>query len=366
MSIIELAKQTIQNMQPYKPGKPIEELQRELNIEGPIIKLASNENPLGPSPLAVAAASQALNQVNFYPDGSGYLLKEKLAKKYAVDLNQITLGTGSDNLVNLIAQTFVKANDEVIICQYGFLAYLVATLGIEGQPILVNAKQWKTNLPAMLEAITPNTRVIYLANPNNPTGTWFTHAEFQQFIEQVPQHVIVVLDEAYHEYLADNPNYPNALSLLNSYENLCILRTFSKIYGLAGLRVGYAFSQAPLADLLNRVRLPFNVNSPALAAATAALDDIEHVKKSLQCNRQGMEYLETFLQEKNIEYIPSGANFITIDCKRNANEIYEALLRQGIIVRPLAANKMPQHLRISIGTSDQLQRLTTAITPLFN
>lgn len=358
-AIKKLANQGVMTLQPYIPGKPIEELQREMGITD-VVKMASNENPLGPSALALKAASDALLRIDRYPDGSGHELKRALAKYLSVSSNQITLGNGSDNVLALITHAFVKPDEEVIISEYAFATFTIITHVANAQPIFAPCKEWKHNLAAMAKLVTDKTKLIFIANPNNPTGTYNTEQELLTLLNNVPPSVIVVVDEAYCEYITQ-ADYPNSLKLLDKFPNLIITRTFSKIYGLAGLRVGYGVSSAEIAEILNRVRLPFNVNSIALAAATAALDDFAHREDSLRVNQYGMEQLTTALKEMRLNYIPSVTNFVTIDVQRNAVQIYHDLLHEGIIVRPLAAYHMPTHIRVTIGLQDQNERFIQAL-----
>ncbi len=354
---------SIRSLQPYKSGKPIEAVRREFNIDSEIIKLASNENPLGASSKVVRVLNE-YQAFNYYPDSSGYILKQAIANKYRLNQEQLTLGNGSDNLINLLAQAYLPAQSHAIVCQYGFLPYKIAALGVEAKVTAVASINWCCNLQGMVSAIDDMTRMIMIANPNNPTGTWLTHDAIAQFMQQVPSRIIVLLDEAYLEYIEDDPLYHNSLALLKQYRNLVVLRTFSKIYGLAGLRVGYSISDPEIADYLNRIRLPFNVSTPALLAATEALSDNQHVLASKQQNQQGMAILKDFCGSVGLSYIPSAANFLTIDFQGKAGLICQQLLKQGIIVRSLHPYRMSNHLRISIGTNAQLQRLTDCLIKL--
>lgn len=359
---VELANPGIRDLKPYQPGKPIEELRRELGIDD-IIKLASNENPLGASPKGIEAALNVVPDVAIYPDGSGYQLKNVLADKFKIDAEKITLGNGSDSLLAMFVQAFVKPGDEVITSQYAFAPFSILTKTNHGTPVIVPAKQWSYDLPAMLAAINDKTRIIFIANPNNPTGTWLTETQLTNFLKQVPDNVIVVFDEAYYEYI-DHPDYPNSIALQENYPNLIITRTFSKIYGLAGLRIGYSITTTQIASVLNRIRLPFNVSVPALVAAAAALQDDEHVKKSLRVNQLGMQQLSEGFERLKLEYIPSVCNFLTVDVGRDGQQVYQELLKHGIIVRPLVPYGMPNHLRISIGSEHENSRLIDALTEI--
>ena len=364
LNFCDLAVPGGRELKPYQPGKPIDELQREYGLLE-VIKLASNENPLGPSRKALAAIEQGMAELARYPDGNGFILKQALSDKFAVQLNQITLGNGSNDILELVARTFVQPGQEVIFSQHAFAVYPIATQAVGGKAVIVPAKEWGTDLDAMAKAINENTRVIYIANPNNPTGTWIEEAALRRFLDKVPEQVIVVLDEAYFEY-AIHPamnahNYPDGMHLLNQYPNLIVSRTFSKAYGLAGLRVGYAISQAVIADLLNRVRQPFNVNSLALLAATAALHDQAHLENSVTVNATGMRQLTEAFQQMGLAFIPSVGNFVSVDMAKTAQPIYMALLKHGVIVRPVANYEMPNHLRVTIGSDKENTKFLTAL-----
>lgn len=360
----ELAVPGIRHLAPYQPGKPIDELQREYGLSK-IVKLASNENPLGPCPKAIAAIKSELSELARYPDGNGFTLKKKLSENLQVRLNQITLGNGSNDLLEFAARTFAQAGDEIIFSRHAFAVYPIVTQAIGAKAVVVPAKNWGHDLEAMLAAITGRTRVIFIANPNNPTGTWLGETELADFLANAPERVIVVLDEAYFEY-AVNPSmgaegYPDGMKLLAKYNNLIVSRTFSKAYGLAGLRMGYAVSSPAIADLLNRVRQPFNVNSLALVAACAALDDQDHIEKSVELNVKGMVALKTAFNKMKLEFIPSVGNFICVDVGKNAAPVYLALLKKGVIVRPVANYEMPNHLRVTIGTRQENEMFLQAL-----
>jgi len=342
----------VQGLQPYQPGKPIEELEREYGIQN-AIKLASNENPLGVSPRLLQSLPSVLAELARYPDGNGFLLKQALSNKHSVKMDTITLGNGSNEVLELIARAFVTPADSVIFSQYAFAVYPIVTQAIGATAIVTPARDWGYDLAAMQTAIQANTKVIFLANPNNPTGTWVDKTSLKTFLEAVPEHIIVVVDEAYFEYACENPAYPDSSQWLSTYPNLIVCRTFSKAYGLAGLRVGYALSDSDIANLLNRVRQPFNVNSLALRAATLVLQDTEHLQQSLAVNREGMQQLTEAFEEMGVEYIPSLGNFVTVKVKRLGVDIYKKLLFEGIIVRPLAPYQMPHHLRITVGLDEE-------------
>lgn len=356
---IALANSGVQGLQPYQAGKPIEELQRELGLDR-VVKLASNENPLGPSAAAMAAAREALAGTHRYPDSSGYRLKAVLAERNGVGAEQITLGNGSNDVLDLVARVFLQPGRSAVFSQYAFVVYPIATQACGARAIVTPARDWGHDLEAMAAAIEPDTSLVFIANPNNPTGTWLRHAELEAFLQRVPEHVIVVLDEAYNEYV-DHPEFPRSLELLRQFPNLVVMRTFSKAYGLAGLRVGYSLSSAAIADLINRVRAPFNVTSAGLAAAEAVLGDDAYLRESIRVNREGMEQLEAGFSNLGLNRIPSVANFIAVEFNTDTSALYQALLREGVIVRPVAAYQMSDHLRISIGLPDENAILLKAL-----
>ncbi len=359
MQYINIANEGVKSLSPYQAGKPIEELERELGITN-IIKLASNENPFGFPESAKQAIINQLNDLTRYPDANGFELKAAVSKKFGVAPNQVTLGNGSNDLLELFAHTFAGEKDEIIYSQYAFIVYPLVTKAINAVAREIPAKNWGHDLDGFLAAINEKTKLIFIANPNNPTGNFLTEAEVERFLAQVPENVIVVLDEAYTEFTAENERL-NSFGLLQKYPNLIISRSLSKAYGLAGLRIGYAASNPEIADLLNRVRQPFNCNSLALASAVAVMNDDEFVKKVAENNRLEMARYEAFCQAQGLEYIPSKGNFITIDFKQPAAPIYEALLREGVIVRPIAGYGMPNHLRISIGLPEENDRFFKAL-----
>ena len=345
----------VQGLQPYIPGKPVEELQRELGLER-IVKLASNENPLGPSPLGKAAAAGELDGLNWYPDDVGYGLKNALAARHGLAFEQITLGAGSSDVIDMVARSFLGPGRNAVYSAHSFAMYAIYTraTGAEGKvaPALpvTDAMPYGHDLDAMAALIDDDTRVVFIANPNNPTGTWLDADALYTFIESVPPDVVVVLDEAYTEYVTA-PDFPDGVAWLQDFPNLVVTRTFSKIYGLAALRVGYGFASAELTAVINRVRHPFNVNSLALAAARAALDDAAHIERSVANNSAGMtQYLDAF-REMGLASIPSVGNFVCVDVGRPGNEVFDEMLRLGVIVRPVGNYDLPNHLRITIGTA---------------
>lgn len=351
----------VAELKPYQPGKPIEALKRELNIHQ-VVKLASNENPVGPSPKAIEAIRRMSLDFHFYPEGSAYQLKQRLSEVHQRDVTQITTGNGSDEIFGMILKCFVQSHHEVMASQYAFAAYAIATKAHNAKFVEVPAKAWGCDLEAMLHRINENTRVIFIANPNNPTGTWIDTESLRQFLKAVPSHVLVVVDQAYFEYM-QTADYPNAADFLDEFENLLVTFTFSKIYGLAGLRVGYCLSSAKIADYLNRVRLPFNVNQVAQVAATAALGDEEHLACSLQTNQQGMLQLREGIAQLGWSSIEYTANFLTVEVP-NAQAIDQQLLQQGIIVRPLLPYGMSNHLRITVGLKRENEILLNALNSL--
>lgn len=353
-----LAVSGVQSLAPYVTGKPISELERELGISN-IVKLASNENPLGPSPLALAAVERVLRETTLYPDGGGFALKKKIAERFRVDPARLTLGNGSNDLLDMIARVFLGPGRRSVFSQYAFSIYPIATQAVGAESVVVSARSFGHDLDKMAAAA-QNASVVWLANPNNPTGTWFDRAAFAGFMAAVPEKVVVVLDEAYSEYV-DDARYPNGLDYIARHANLIVTRTFSKAYGLAGLRVGYAASSPQVADLLNRVRQPFNVSTPALAAAEAVLDDSDYLARSVQSNREGLVQVAQGLTALGLGVIPSIANFITFDCARPAQPVFDALLREGVIVRPLAGYGLPRQLRVSIGTREENARFLQAL-----
>jgi histidinol-phosphate aminotransferase len=342
-----LATEGVRGLSPYEPGKPIEELERELGLAG-IVKLASNESPLGPSPRALDAARAALADIARYPDGNGFRLKAALAERLRVSPAQITLGNGSNDVLEFVARAFAGPGDEVVYSQHAFAVYPLATRAVGASGVAVPARDYGHDLGAMARAVTERTRVVFIANPNNPTGTWVDGNALATFVSALPEHVIVVVDEAYCEYV-DEEGYPDCTRWLAERTNLVVTRTFSKAYGLAGLRVGYAVSHPDLADLLNRVRQPFNVNSVALAAAEAALADGEHLARAVAVNRDGLAWLTEALDRMGLSYIPSIGNFVSLELPVDAEPVYQALLREGVIVRPVAGYGLPRHLRVSVG-----------------
>lgn len=364
MNLCDFAPEYIRAIQPYQPGKPISELAREMELdETGIVKLASNENPLGTSPLAQEAMIHALHDVARYPDGSGFELKKALSKIYDVDSEQIILGNGSNDVLDLAARVFLKPGATAIYSQHAFAVYPLVTQAIGANGISVPARDYGHDLAAMLDAITPETRMVFIASPNNPTGTLSNATDLLRFLERVSRDVLVVLDQAYNEYLPA-ANQTDSINWLQQFPNLVITRTFSKVYGLAGIRVGFGLAHPEIANLMNRVRQPFNVSSIGLAGALAALQDTEFVQRSHALNRAGMLQLTDGFRKLGLEYIPSYGNFISFRVEgdaANTQEIYQSLLRQGVIVRPLGIYEMPHHLRVTIGLESENQRFLESL-----
>jgi histidinol-phosphate aminotransferase len=357
-----LANSSIRNLIPYQPGKPTEELERELGIKSSI-KLASNENPLGPSQKVVFAVQQELQNAHIYPDGGCYELKQTLARFLSLIPEQITVGNGSENVLELIVKAYLNHDDVAILSQYAFLTIPIIVKSHGAFTKVVPAKNWAHDIDAMINAIDDKTRVLFLVNPNNPTGTYTNETDFVRLMNAVPPHVLVVVDEAYSEYIT-KLDYPDTQSYLDKYPNLIITRTFSKVYGLAALRLGYAVSSVEIADILNRARLPFNVSTIAAKAACAAINDQEHVIKSVTLNQKGLAQVEAGLKAMNLDFIPSIGNFITVDVS-DGMLVYKKLLQEGVIVRPLKAYDMPKHIRVSIGTEEQNNRFLKTMEELF-
>jgi len=344
----------------YVPGRPIEEVARELGLAADsIIKLASNENPFGPSPLALAAMQKALPTVNLYPDGNAFYLKRKLAAKLGVEPAHLVLGNGSNDIIEFIGHALLGPGADVVVSQYCFAIYPIVTKLFNGNVITVPAKHYGHDLPAMLRAITPKTRAIFVANPNNPTGTLATREEVIDFVNRVPDHVLCVMDEAYIEFL-ENPLDLSALVRSGARPNLLLMRTFSKIYGLAGLRVGYGIAHPDFIAALEKIRQPFNLNLLAQTAALAALDDDEHVRKTRANNLSGLRLFEQAFRAAKLEYVPSSGNFILVRVGEG-QRVFNELQKQGVIVRPMGGYQLPEWIRISIGTPQENERCLAAL-----
>ncbi|MEA3404550.1 MAG: histidinol-phosphate transaminase [Pseudomonadota bacterium] len=350
----------ISGIHPYIPGKPVSDLERELGLTK-ISKLASNENPLGASPAVHAAITSELSEIARYPDGSAYELKHRLAQFLNVSENQIAVGNGSNELLEMVARVFAGPGDEIVYSQYGFAVYPISAQVVGATGIEVPAKNWGHDLPAMLAAITEKTKVIYIANPNNPTGTVFGKEEWEAFISQVPKQVVVVLDEAYLEY-CDHSDYPNGVDYLSDYANLLVSRTFSKAYGLASLRIGYLLGCEEIIQYINQLRAPFNVNHYAQVGGVAAIQDQSFVDHVIELNKAGMQQVVLALTALGLDYIPSSGNFVVALFDGSAEAINQKLLENGVIVRPLANYGMANALRISIGTQTENQHFIDTLT----
>ena len=362
--IANLAPAYIRSIAPYQPGKPISDLARDKGLDpSQIVKLASNENPLGVSPNAHMAMMDALDDIARYPDGNSVLLRDAVCEKFNVTPAQLVFGNGSNDILELSARAFLAPGDEAVYSQHAFAVYSLVTQAVGATGIIVPAKQFGHDLDVMLKAITPKTRMVFVANPNNPTGTLIGKLELKKFLSAVPKHVLIMLDEAYDEYLTDELK-AESIGWLGEFDNLVISRTFSKAYGLAGLRVGFGVTSKEIADLMNRVRQPFNVNSIAQAAAVASLADDEFVERTRALNQAGMVQITQGLQRLGLSFIPSFANFVSFKVN-DAPRVYERLLNQGVIVRPIANYEMPDYLRVSIGLFSEnarfLEVLATAI-----
>jgi histidinol-phosphate aminotransferase len=354
-SLCDLAPSYIRSIAPYQPGKPIADLAREMQLNpAQIVKLASNENPLGVSPKARMAMEDALEEIARYPDGNSFALRDAVCGKFDVRSEQIVFGNGSNDILELAARAFLTPGTEAIYSQHAFAVYALVTQAVGAKGVVVPAKAFGHDLPAMLSAITDSTRMIFVANPNNPTGTLLGKAALLEFLEQVPAHVLVVLDEAYDEYLSLDLK-SESISWLGRFPNLIISRTFSKAYGLAGLRIGFGLGAAEVIDIMNRVRQPFNVNSVAQAAAVASLDDDAFVERSRALNQAGMLQITRGLEALSLDYIPSFGNFVSFRID-DAAGVYRQLLQHGVIVRPIANYEMPDYLRVSIGLFDENAR----------
>jgi len=355
----KLIREGVEDLIPYPPGKPIEELERELGIKGSI-KLASNENPLGPSPMAVQAVMDKLQGLHRYPDGSGYYLKTKLSEKFGVPISQIILGNGSNELIELIIRTFLSPGEQVVQAFPTFLVYEKVVKGAGGQMISVPLSDFRIDLNGIADAITAKTKIVFLTNPNNPTGSAFSKGEMSGFLEKIPDDIIVVLDEAYIEFVSDE-GVAQGLDFLSAHPLLAVLRTFSKLYGLAGLRMGYGFASEDLIDYMNRVRQPFNANTLAQAAAIAALDDSEFVSRTLKTVKEGLQYLYENLDEMGLEFLPTQTNFFLIKMPRKGKEIYEQMLKKGVIIRSMDSYGLPDHIRINVGLPEENKRFVRSL-----
>ena len=353
MSIWDYANTQLKDLVAYEPGKPIEEVARERGLRPEeIIKMASNENPLGPSPKALLAMQEAVKEVHIYPDGGGWKLRRAIAEKFGLELNNVILGSGSNEVIEFIGHAFLKPGDNIITAEHAFLVYNLMAKVFGADTIEVPDPGLIHDLDAMAAAITPNTKEIFIANPNNPTGTLVTQEQIDRFMEKVPPHVMVVFDEAYYEFL-DNP--PDTLKYVREGRNVIILRTFSKIQGLAGLRIGYGLGKPEIIEILQRTRQPFNTNSIAQAGALAGLLDEEHQNETKRITDQGRAFLEAQFSAMGLSYVPSYANFVLVKVG-DGNEVFRRMMDKGVIVRAMAAYKLPEWVRISVGTPEQCER----------
>jgi len=362
----ELTAPGINDLSPYEPGKPLDELERELGLSE-TIKLASNENPLGPSPRGLEAARNAVGGINLYPDDSGYRLKRKLAERLSVDPEQVILGAGSSDVIDMVARTFLAPGCNAVFSRYAFAMYPIYTTAAGAEARVAQAlppdhpeMPYGHDLEAMAALVNDRTRVVFIANPNNPTGTWLEREALRGFLQGLPEHLVVVLDEAYTEYVTA-PSFPDGVGWLDEFPNLIVTRTFSKIYGLAGLRVGYGVADQVLIELIGRVRHPFNVNAPGLAAAEAALDDTTFIERSRQLNAAGLEQLAGAFDAMGLKHIPSVGNFVTVALERDGAAVYDALLHKGVIVRPVANYGLPRHIRVTVGSEAENARFLDAL-----
>jgi len=359
--IRDLVPDYIRELAPYVPGKPIEEVERELKMHA--IKLASNENPLGPSPLAIEAAKKALAHSNRYPDGSGFYLREALSKRHAIPAENIILGGGSTELIDLSARMVLRSGGCGVTSYGSFPLYHIAVRATGARYVEIPMRDYTFDLSRMARELPAETRLIFLANPNNPTGTMFTAAEFDAFLARAPEHVLIVLDEAYCDFV-DRPDYSRSIEIVRGGRNLVVLRTFSKVYGLAGLRIGYGIGPASLLNEMNKIRGPFNTSGVAQAAALAALDDAEHVRRSVESNRAGLAQIADGLKKLGVQFIPSVANFILVSFGCDADPLAADLLKRGVIVRPMRWMGFPESIRVSVGTHAENEKFLHALAEL--
>ena len=351
MDLKKLVNKGIDGLSPYEPGKPIEDLERELGIKN-AVKLASNENPVGPSPKIIDSIEKIVKETHRYPDGNATRLKAKISTKFNILENQVTVGNGSNDIIEFVARSFLGPNDSAVYSEHAFAVYPLVVRAVGAMGIEVPAKNFSHDLEAMLDSIEENTKLIFIANPNNPTGSFIEQSELLNFLEKVPEEIIVLLDQAYFEYSSFETS-DLEFDVLERFPNLVISRSFSKAYGLAGFRVGYSVSSIAIADYLNRVRQPFNANSLALYAAEIALDDDQFIKKCLELNFEQKQILFNGLQASGFECLPSRANFISFDCREDSNDAFNKLLLEGVIVRSLRVYKMPNFLRVSVGLPEE-------------
>lgn len=358
MNTLDQVPEYIRSLVPYEPGKPIEEVEREYGIANSI-KLASNENPLGPSPKALGAIRERLEQLHLYPDGDCFYLKRGLAQKLGVAPENLIFGTGSNEIIELVARTFLRPGDEAVMARQAFVVYQLIVQAVGGVGKAVPLRDFTHDLDAIAAAVTPRTKVVFLVNPNNPTATIYRRDPWESFLKRISRDVLLIVDEAYFEYVQD-PDYPDSLRYQDEERAMLTLRTFSKLYGLAGLRIGYGIGPKSLIGMIQRVRQPFNVNAAAQWAALAALDDTDHVKRSLAVNAEGLKYLGDELRRLQLDFVPSCANFILVRVGKG-QEVFKNLLRQGVIVRPMDGYEFPDHVRVTVGTMDENRRFIEAL-----
>uniref|UniRef100_A0A7C4YCM1 Histidinol-phosphate aminotransferase n=1 Tax=candidate division WOR-3 bacterium TaxID=2052148 RepID=A0A7C4YCM1_UNCW3 len=357
---MDFVREQVHKIKPYIPGKPIEELKREMGIEGEIIKLASNENPLGPSKLAMEAIKKAIKEVNFYPDDNVYYLKKKLSEKTGMPVENIIVGNGSVELIHLAIKAFLNPKEKLIMSKPSFIMGKIECSLFGGDVLEIETKEYSVDVEGLINAIDEKTKIVYIDNPNNPLGCMLSISEIDKIVGSLKNNTLLIIDEAYFEYI-EREDYPDSLKYVKDGRNVLILRTFSKIYGLAGLRIGYGISNKEIIDYLSRVKLPFNVNNLAQVAAIAALDDVEHIEKSRKLIHEEKKFLYNEFKRLNIRYIPSEGNFITIVLNKDGMELYKALLKDGIIIRPLHQYDLNNLLRITIGTREQNKYLIRCI-----
>ncbi|HPR63707.1 MAG TPA: histidinol-phosphate transaminase [Thermoanaerobaculia bacterium] len=348
----------IQAIHPYIPGRPIEEVEREVGIRG-IIKLASNENPLGPSPKALEAMASMMGELNRYPDGGGYYLRKCLSERFDWPMDGIILGSGSVEIIELLCRAFLQDGSHIVMSDGAFIMYKLAAQQVNARVTQTPMIDFRHDLKAMARAVTPDTPLVFIANPNNPTGTYVTTDDMKAFLASIPKDTIVVMDEAYFEYM-DKDDYPDSLEFLKSGHNVITLRTFSKIYGLAGLRIGYGFGRPEIFEILNRIRSPFNTTTLAQVAGMAALEDQEFAERVRNLTKRERERLEREFNAMGVSFVPSVGNFILVDVGKDAKDIFSRLLKEGVIVRPVANYGLPNHLRVSIGTEEENTRFLKA------
>lgn len=358
MKIVDQLPEYIRTLIPYEPGMPIEEVEREYGIANSV-KLASNENPLGPSPKAVAALREKVAQLHLYPDGDCFYLKRGLAQKLGVAPETLIFGNGSNEIIELAARTFMRPGDEAVMAEQAFVVYRLIVQALGGKGKAVPLRDYTHDLAAIADAVTPQTRLLFLANPNNPTGTIFRREAWERFLGRVSKDVLLIVDEAYFEYVEDSA-YPDSLKYHEPDRAILTLRTFSKLYGLAGLRIGYGIGPREIVAMMQRVRQPFNVNAPAQWAALAALDDAEHIRRSLEANRDGLGYLQGEFTRLGLEFVPSQGNFVLVRVGKG-QEVFQQLLRQGVIVRPMAGYRFPEHVRVTVGTMAENRKFIEAL-----